>query len=100
MRRTRDADLRVPLRTCHKKTTALVLVRPQETNVRCAHYGGANLNKLVSRFATPTSEESRLDRLSDQATFSGVYGNDPQRVVRWMKKIGREMGETVGENFG
>ena len=84
---------------CRKKTTALVLVRARERDVRCAYCGSADLAKLVSRFATPKSEEARLDRLSDPSSFAGVDETDPKSVARWMKQMGREMGEDVGEDF-
>ena len=68
-------------------------------DVRCNHCGGNELVKLVSRFATPKSEEARLDRLSDPTSFAGVDENDPKSVAQWMKKMGREMGEDIGEDF-
>ena len=86
-------------KTCRKKTTALVLIRDLVGDVRCKHCGGGELVKLVSRFATPKSEEARLDRLSDPTSFAGVDENDPKSVAQWMKKMGREMGEDLGEDF-
>lgn len=86
-------------RTCRKKTTALVLVRTRIGEVRCTHCGGADLVKLVSRFAMPKSEEARLDALADPASFAGVDENDPQSVAQFMKKMGSEMGEDLGDDF-
>ena len=86
-------------RSCRKKTTALVLIRARESEVRCKHCGGADLEKLWSRFASPKSEEARLDALSDPSAFAGLDENDPKSVARWMKKMGREMGEEAGEDF-
>ena len=86
-------------RTCRKKTTALVLVRTRIGEVRCTHCGGADLVKLVSRFAMPKSEEARLDALADPTSFAGVDENDPQSVAQFMKKMGSEMGEDLGDDF-
>lgn len=86
-------------KTCRGKTTAIVLIRDRVGDVRCNHCGGNELVKLVSRFATPKSEEARLDRLSDPTSFAGVDENDPKSVAQWMKKMGREMGEDIGEDF-
>lgn len=86
-------------RSCRKKTTALVLVREREHEVRCAHCAGADLERLWSRFATPKSEDARLDALSDPSALSGVDEDDPASVARWMKKMGREMGEDLGDDF-
>lgn len=84
---------------CRKKTTALVLVRARMREVRCAHCGSADLVKLVSRFATVKSEADRLDSLADPASFGDIDENNPSSVARWMKKMGREMGEDFGDEL-
>jgi putative FmdB family regulatory protein len=84
-------------RTCRKKTSALVMTRARESEVRCKHCGGADLEKLWSRFASPKSEEARLDALSDPSAFAGLDENDPKSVAKFMKKMGQEMGEDVGD---
>ena len=59
-----------------------------------------NLSRLMSRFAMPKSEESRLDALSDPSSLSGLDENDPKSMARWMKKMGKEMGEEFsGDDF-
>jgi hypothetical protein len=55
-----------------------------------------DLEQLFSRFATLKSEESRLESLADPSSFSGLDEKDPGSVARWMKKMGREMGEDFG----
>ena len=84
-------------RSCRRKTSALVLVRARESEVRCTHCGGADLEKLWSRFASPKSEDARLDALSDPSALSGLDENDPRSVAKFMKKMGQEMGEDVGD---
>ena len=84
-------------RSCRKKSSALVLIRARESEVRCKHCGGADLEKLWSRFASPKSEEARLDALSDPSAFAGLDENDPNSVAKFMKKMGQEMGEDVGD---
>ena len=86
-------------RTCRRKTTVLVMVRARIGEVRCKHCGGADLVKLVSRFAMPKSDEARLDAPADPATFAGFDENDPKSAVQFMKKMGREMGEDLGDDF-
>ena len=80
-------------RSCHRKTTALVMVRERVGDVRCRHCGGADLERLWSRFASPKSEEARLESLADPSTMAGLDENDPRAVAQFMKKMGREMGE-------
>jgi len=84
---------------CRKKSTAIVLVRDRIGEVRCQHCGGDHLERLVSRFATVKSEESRLDSLADPAAMAGVDENDPTSVARWMKRMGQEMGEDFGDEI-
>ncbi len=84
---------------CGRKTDALVLSRKRIDEVRCRQCGSAELVKLHSRFATPKSEDARLDALADPSSFAGVDENDPTSVARWMKRMGREMGEDFGEDL-
>ena len=80
---------------CKKRMSFLVLssagFRPL-----CKHCGSDGLEQLYSRFASPKSEESRLESLADPANLSGLDENDPGSVARWMKKMGKEMGEDFG----
>jgi putative FmdB family regulatory protein len=86
-------------RQCGRKTTALVLSRDRAAEVRCSRCGGGDLEKLFSRFATPRSEEARMEALADPSAMSGFDENDPASMERWMKKMGKELGEDAGEEF-
>ena len=86
-------------RDCHRKTTALVMSRERIGEVRCRRCGGANLEKLFSRFATPKSEDARLESLADPSAMGEVDENDPQSVARFMKRMGKEMGEDLGDDI-
>ncbi len=85
-------------RDCHRKTTALVRSRERIAEVRCRACGGADLEKLYSRFASPKSEDARLEALADPSAMGDVDENDPKSVARFMKKMGQEMGEDLGED--
>ena len=82
---------------CGRKTTALVISRGRIGEVRCRACGSADLEKRFSRFATPKSEEARLDALADPSALGDVDENDPASVSRFMKRMGREMGEDLGD---
>ncbi len=86
-------------RQCRERTTALVLIRNRIGEVRCRHCGSSELTRLVSRFATPRSDEARLDRLTEPTAMAGVDESDPKSVARWMRKMGREMDEDLGEEI-
>ncbi len=84
---------------CGRKTTALVMSRDRIADVRCKKCGGARLEKLYSRFASPKSEDARLDSLADPSSFGDIDENDPASMAKWMKKMGKEMGEDFGEDL-
>ncbi len=86
-------------RDCHRRTTALVMSRDRIGEVRCRKCGSANLEKLFSRFATPKSEDARLESLADPSAMGGVDESDPQSVARFMKRMGKEMGEDFGDDL-
>lgn len=82
---------------CRKRNTILVL--SASTPVVCKHCNGERLERLMSRFAAPKSEEARLESLADPSNFGDVDENDPQSMARFMKKMGKEMGEDLGDDF-
>ena len=86
-------------RSCRRKTSALVLCRSRESEVRCTHCGGAELERLWSRFSSPKSEDARLEALADPSAMAGLDENDPRSVAKFMKKMGREMGEDLGDDI-
>ena len=86
-------------RKCSKRFGTLVLSRERIGEVRCKSCGSPELERLWSRFASPKSEEARMESLADPGNLAGLDENDPQSVARLMKKMGREMGEDLGEDF-
>lgn len=84
---------------CKKKTTLLVMSLRNQEAPSCRFCGSKGLTKLVSRFATPRSEESRLESLADPNRLGGLDESDPKSIARWMKNMGRELGEDLGDDF-
>ena len=83
---------------CRRRSSFLIMnPRHPESSMVCRHCGSSKLERLLSRFAVPTSEESRLESLADPANLSGLDESDPRTVARLMKKMGEEMGEDVGD---
>ncbi len=83
---------------CKRRMSYLVLA-PSTFEPVCKYCHGKDLEQLYSRFATPKSEEKRLESLADPSSFAGLDENDPGSVARWMKKMGKEMGEDLGEDM-
>ena len=84
---------------CRKKVSILTLRISEKVDERCEHCGSTNLTRLLSRFATARSEESRLDSLADPSNLAGLDEKDPRSMARWMRKMGKELGEDGGEDF-
>ena len=80
---------------CHKRSVLLIL-KPSQTSVACKHCKSDNLERMMSRFAAPKSEEARMEALADPSNFGDIDENDPKSMARFMKKMGREMGEDLG----
>jgi putative FmdB family regulatory protein len=79
-------------RQCGRKMSFLVL-SPASFQPACKRCKSTEVDQLFSRFASPKSEEKRMESLADTASFAGLDENDPASVARWMKKMGKEMGE-------
>lgn len=82
---------------CGKKATVLTLRASEVVEPICEHCGGQHLTRLMSRFAMVRSDDDRLDDLGDGA--GGVDENDPRSVARWMRSMGKELGDDAGDDF-
>ena len=83
--------------SCGAKVTVLTLRVSEETSPSCTRCGGRELTRLMSRFATLRSDDDRLDDLTDAA--GGLDEGDPKSMARWMRSMGKELGEDAGEDF-
>ncbi|MGQ0666208.1 MAG: FmdB family zinc ribbon protein [Nitrospiraceae bacterium] len=87
-------------RDCRKRSSVLLLnIRNSSAPAHCRQCGSSNVERLLSRFATPKSEEARLESLADPSNLGALDENDPQSVARVMERMGREMGEDLGEDM-
>ncbi len=81
---------------CRKRVQVLTLRSSETPDAVCDRCGSRELERLLSRFAIARSEESRLDSLADPSTLSGLDESDPRSMARWMRRMGKELGEDVG----
>ncbi len=84
---------------CKKRSTVLVLRLANQAPAACSHCASKRVERILSRFASPKSEEARLEALADSSNLAGLDENDPQSMTRFMKKMGEEMGEDLGDDF-
>ena len=82
---------------CRRRSSFLIMNPRHPGSMVCRYCGSSRLERLLSRFAVPTSEESRFESLADPANLGGLDESDPRTVARLMKKMGEEMGEDVGD---
>jgi hypothetical protein len=59
-----------------------------------------NLSRLVSRVFQLKSEDAQLEDLADPSSFGDLDENDPKSVARWARKLGSQMGEDLGDDWG
>src|SRR5437870_8982691 len=84
---------------CRKRTTLFIrsIINPEP--VRCQHCGSDRLTRLMSRIATPKSEEARMESLADPSSLGDLDESDPKSMARFMKKMAGEMGEDFDEGM-
>ena len=87
-------------RKCRTRFSVLTLRVSEKPKPHCDACGSRAADRLLSRFAMPKSEAARMEAFADPAALSGIDEGDPKSVARWMRKMGKEMGEDVaGEDF-
>lgn len=85
-------------RDCRKRSSTLVLNLRNPAPASCRYCGSPKVDRLMSQFAAPKSEEARLESLADPGSLGGLDERDPQSVARLMKNMGEEMGEDLGND--
>jgi len=84
---------------CRRRVSLLIRSISSAATPACPRCGGSALTRLMSRFATVKSEDARLESLADSGSFGDVDENDPASVARFMKKMGQEFGDELGDDF-
>jgi putative FmdB family regulatory protein len=80
-------------RQCSKKSEIITFRISEAVSATCRHCGSDQMDRIPSRVRVRLSEETRMERLADPSRLGGLDENDPKSMVRWMKKMGQEMGE-------
>lgn len=87
-------------RDCSRRVSLLIRSLASREAPRCPRCGSGELSRLMSRFATPKSEDARLEAAADPSQYGDLDENDPQAVARFVKRMGDEMGEDLGDDLG
>ncbi len=83
---------------CRRKFEVLIRRMEDREQPPCPGCQGTEVRRLVSRVARVKSDEARLASLADPANLSGLDENDPAGMARWVKKMGRELGDEVSRD--
>ena len=81
---------------CGKKSEIITFRISEAVSATCRHCGSETLERIPSRVRVRLSEETRMERLADPSRLGGLDENDPKSMIRWMKKMGQEMGDDLG----
>lgn len=82
---------------CTKKFSRLMGVVSELQQERCSYCGSKNVRRLISRFATIRSEDELMESIADPSKIGDP--DDPKQIQSWMKQLGREMREDLGDDF-
>jgi putative FmdB family regulatory protein len=80
-------------RQCGKKSEIITFRISEAVSATCRHCASDQMDRIPSRVRVRLSEETRMERLADPSRLGGLDENDPKSMIRWMKTMGREMGE-------
>jgi putative FmdB family regulatory protein len=83
---------------CSRKSSRIWMRLPaaaEEAALACPACGAAGLLRLMSRFASPKSEERRLESFTEEGSLGGLDENDPRGMARLMRRMSEETGEPL-----
>lgn len=66
----------------------------------CPRCQGTNLHRWIRRVHVARSEEARMFALTDETALSQLDDADPAAMAAYMRRVSREMGEDLGDEFG
>lgn len=65
----------------------------------CNACKSTNLTRRIGRIAMAKSEDARMDSMMDDSSLTGLDGEDPRALGKFMRKMSHEMGEDMGDEF-
>jgi hypothetical protein len=58
------------------------------------------MSRVLSKVRVIRSEESRMESLADPSKWGDLDEKDPKSMAKWMKRMGKELGEDMGDTDG
>jgi len=84
---------------CRKRSSILLLSPTASPLPMCSHCQSPRLERLLSRFAAPKSDEARMESFANDEALAGFDEQNPADMERLMKHMGNAMGEDVGDEM-
>ncbi|MCX6021912.1 MAG: zinc ribbon domain-containing protein [Chloroflexi bacterium] len=81
---------------CRKRFTAFFRSVAAAGPAPCPSCGGGDAERLIARFSVARSADAALDDIATPRGLEDVDENDPRSVARWLRRMGRELGEEAG----
>ncbi len=78
---------------CKRRTSFFIKGTTILPDLSCPSCGSARLSRLLSRFAVLQPEERRMEHLTDPRTYGDLDETDPSSVKRWIKQVGKTVGD-------
>ena len=78
------------------RISEFLLIKTDEIFVpQCKRCKSKKMSRVLSRVRAIRSEESRMESLADPSKWGGLDERDPKSMAKWMKKMGKELGEDM-----
>jgi putative FmdB family regulatory protein len=82
---------------CRRRFSVLVGVIAEDDPLQCPRCGGTDVTRLISRFARLRNEDDIIDDMLDPDKIGDP--EDPKTMRRWVKQMGKELGEDFTDEF-
>lgn len=86
--------------TCRRRARLFFTYGEYDTaQPTCPHCHSSAMQRVIRRVALGKSEEARFDDMADDSLMAGLDEEDPRALGQFMRKMSREMGEDLGDEF-
>jgi len=82
---------------CGKISEFLLMRIDEKFTPECKRCKSKKMSRILSRVRVLRSEESRMESMADPSKWGDLDENDPKSMAKWMKRMGKELGEDVGD---
>ena len=78
------------------KISEFLLIKTDETFIpQCKRCKSKKMSRVLSKVRVIRSEENRMESLADPSKWGDLDERDPKSMAKWMKKMGKELGEDM-----